>query len=112
MLMQMIPSADAIGQDDCEASRTIGARTFVTCAAFTHAATLGRAFRIGRLENEAREISRKMNDVLAWAAREFKDYAGRWQDITKTSRMKSRLRTVAGAYWRWSIIVLAHSTWF
>ena len=43
MLMQMIPSAEAIGQGDCEASRTIGARTFVTRAAFTHAATLSRA---------------------------------------------------------------------
>ena len=47
MLMQMIPSAEAIGQNDCEASRTIGARTFVTCVAFTHAATLSRAFGSG-----------------------------------------------------------------
>jgi hypothetical protein len=39
-LMQMIPSAEAIGQGDCEASRTTGARTFVTRMAFTHAATL------------------------------------------------------------------------
>jgi hypothetical protein len=43
MLMQMMPSAEAIGQDDREASRTIGARTFVTSAAFIHAATLSRA---------------------------------------------------------------------
>ena len=43
MLMQMIPSAEAIGQGDCEASRRIGARTFVTCAAFTHAAILRKA---------------------------------------------------------------------
>ena len=37
--MQMIPSAEAIGQGDCEASKTTGARTFVTRVAFTHAAT-------------------------------------------------------------------------
>ena len=41
--MQMIPSAEAIGQGDCEASKTIGARTFVTRVAFTHAATLCNA---------------------------------------------------------------------
>src|ERR1700751_27797 len=39
----MIPSADAIGQTDCDASTAMGARTFVTCATFTHAATLSRA---------------------------------------------------------------------
>ena len=43
MLMQMIPSADAIGQTECDASRAIGARTFVTSVAFTHAATLSWA---------------------------------------------------------------------
>ena len=43
MLMQMIPSAEAIGQGDCETSRTIGARTLVTRVAFTHAATLCKA---------------------------------------------------------------------
>jgi hypothetical protein len=43
MLMQMIALAEAIGQGDCEASRTIGARTFVTWASFTHAATLSSA---------------------------------------------------------------------
>ena len=32
--MQMIPSAEAIGQGDCEASKTIGVRTFVTRVAF------------------------------------------------------------------------------
>ena len=30
MLMQIIPSADAIGQTKCKASRAMGARTFVT----------------------------------------------------------------------------------
>ena len=39
MLMQMIPSAEAIGQGDCEASKTIGARTLVTRVAFAHAMT-------------------------------------------------------------------------
>jgi len=43
MLMQMIPLAEAIGQGDCEASKTIGARTFVTRVAFTYAATLCNA---------------------------------------------------------------------
>ena len=43
MLMQMIPSADAIGQTECDASRAMGWRTFVTPVAFTHAATLNRA---------------------------------------------------------------------
>ena len=41
--MQMIPSADAIGQTECDASRSMGARTFVTRVAFTHAAILSRA---------------------------------------------------------------------
>jgi len=40
MLMQMIPSAEAMGQCDCEVSKTTGARTFVTRVAFAHAATL------------------------------------------------------------------------
>ena len=48
MLMQMIPSADAIGQTECDASRAMGARTFVTPAAFTQAATLNRASGSGR----------------------------------------------------------------
>jgi len=43
MLMQMIPSAEAVGQGDCEASRTIGARTFAMSAASTHAETLRKA---------------------------------------------------------------------
>ena len=43
MLMQMIPSAEAIGPEDREVSRTIGARAFGRRAAFTHAATLSRA---------------------------------------------------------------------
>ena len=84
MLMQMIPSAEAIGQGDCETSRTVGARTLVTRVAFTHAATLCNASgSIGGLENETREISRKMNDVLARAACDFEGQALRRQDITK-----------------------------
>ena len=62
MLMQMIPSADAIGQTGLEASSAMGARTFVTPVAFAHAATLSRA---SWLENKAWEISRKMDDMLA-----------------------------------------------
>ena len=41
--MQMIPSADAIGQTECDVSSAIGARTFVTPVAFTQAATLSLA---------------------------------------------------------------------
>ena len=83
--MQMIPSAEAIGQGDCEASKTTGARTFVTRVAFTHAATLCNASgsRSEGWKTRTREISRKMNDVLARAACDFEDDALRRQDITK-----------------------------
>jgi hypothetical protein len=47
MLMQMIPSAEAIGQIDCEASRTSGARTFVMFVAFVHAQILRKASSSG-----------------------------------------------------------------
>jgi hypothetical protein len=40
-------------------------------------------FRIGRLESEAREISRKMNDVLTRAACDFEDDTRHRQDISK-----------------------------
>jgi hypothetical protein len=43
----------------------------------------GFRFRIGRLENEAREISRKMNDVLTRAARDFEDETRHRKDIAK-----------------------------
>jgi hypothetical protein len=43
MLMQRIPSADAIGQTGLDASSAMGARTFVAPVAFAHAATLSRA---------------------------------------------------------------------
>ena len=43
MLMQIIPSAEEIGQGDWEASRMTGGRTFVTRVAFTHADTLSKA---------------------------------------------------------------------
>src|ERR1700729_2708384 len=43
----------------------------------------GFRFRIGRLENEAREISRKMNDVLTRAACDFEDDTRHRQDIAK-----------------------------
>ena len=85
MLMQMIPSAEAIGQGDCEASRTIGARTFVTLCSLHPCGDTPQGVRlwIGRLESETGEISRKMNDVLARAACDFKDDARRRQDIAK-----------------------------
>jgi hypothetical protein len=43
MLMQMIASADAIGQTECDASRAMARPEFVTGVAFTHVATLTRA---------------------------------------------------------------------
>ena len=45
--MQMIPSADAIGQTECDASRARGAHTFVTRVAFIQPATLSRASSSG-----------------------------------------------------------------
>jgi hypothetical protein len=47
--MQMMPSAEATGQGDCEASRTTGAHTFVTRVAFTHAAILCKGFGLKEL---------------------------------------------------------------
>ena len=85
MLMQMIPSAEAIGQNDCEASRTIR-RTHIRDACSLQPCgdtQQGVRFRIGRLENESREISRKMNYMLAGAACDFKDDARRRQEIAK-----------------------------
>src|SRR5580692_10904295 len=43
----------------------------------------GFRFRIRRLENETREISRKMNDVLTRAACDFEDDTRHRQDIPK-----------------------------
>ena len=59
MLMQIIPSADAIGQTECKASRAMGARTFVTSVAFTHVATLRGS------GSESRKIFREMDEMLA-----------------------------------------------
>ena len=43
----------------------------------------GFRFRIGRLESETREISRKMNDVLTRAACDFEDDTRHRQDTAK-----------------------------
>src|SRR5580692_8230672 len=43
----------------------------------------GFRFRIGRLESETWEISRKMNDVLSRAACDFEDDTRHRQDISK-----------------------------
>ena len=85
MLIQMIPSAESIGQKDCDASRTIGSRTFVTFVAFVHAAILRKASGSGSegWKTRTREISRKMNDVLAGAACDFEDDTRRRQDAAK-----------------------------
>ena len=86
MLMQMIPSAEAIDQGGWEASRTIGARTFVTLCGLNPSGDTqqGFRFRIGRLErSETLEIFRKMNDVLTRAACDFENNARRRQNTTK-----------------------------
>ena len=84
MLMQMIPSAEAIGQGDCETSRTIGVSTFVTRVACTHPRrSPGFQFAIGRLEDEIGKASSEMDDVFARAAGDFEDDALCRQDITK-----------------------------
>ena len=61
------------------------------------------------MENETRKILGEMDDMLTGAACDFEDLAPSRQDLTKDTRMKSRLRSVAGAYWRWSLIFLTHS---
>ena len=43
MLMEMIPSADAIGQTECDAVQAMGVRTSEDARPSTHAATLSRA---------------------------------------------------------------------
>jgi hypothetical protein len=69
MLTQMTPSADAIGHTECDASRAMARRIRDACGVYPcgdpHE---GVRFRIGRLENESREISSEMDDVLARAA--------------------------------------------
>jgi hypothetical protein len=56
LLMQMIPSADAIGQTECDASKAMGAREFVTRMDFTDAKTLGRASGSGSEGWETRAL--------------------------------------------------------
>ena len=96
--MQIIPSAEAIGQGDWEASRTTGARTFVTRVAFAHAATLCNASgsRSEGWKTRLREISRKMNDVLARAACDFEDDALRRQHITKDTENEIAIAQCCG----------------
>ena len=85
MLMQMIPSADAIGQTGLDASSAMGARTFVTPVAFTQAATLSRASgsgsegwktRLGRFLAKWTICSPEPLAISRMTAR-------RWQDIAK-----------------------------
>jgi hypothetical protein len=85
MLMQMIPSAEAIGQIDRETSKARGARTFVTCVAFVHAAILCKASGSGSEGWKTRlgKFLAKMYDVLARAACNFEDDTRRRQDIAK-----------------------------
>ena len=111
MLMQMMRPTEAIGQRGCEASRTIGARTFVTPVSFTHAATLCKASGSGSEGWKTRpgRFSAKWTTCSPepLAISRISPLPGRTS--RRTSRMKSRLRSVAGAYWRWSLIFLTHS---
>ena len=111
--MQMMPSAEAIGQGDCEGVQD-NRRAHIRDLCILHPCgdtQQGFRFRIGRLENETREISRKMNDVLTRAACDFEDDTRHRQDISKDieneiaiADCRRRVLAVIGHF-------LAHSTW-
>ena len=109
--MQIIPSAEAIGQGDCETSRIIGARALVTREAFTHAAILCNASG-----SRSEGWKTRLGKFLAkWttcspeplAISRMTPFVGRTSRRTPT--MKSRLRSAAGAYWRGSFILCRSS---
>ena len=67
MLMQMIPSADAIGQTEMQSVQGNG-RAYIRDTCGLHPCGDAQpciGIRIGRLEDESGEISRKMDDMLA-----------------------------------------------
>lgn len=76
----------------------MGARIFVTRRGLylSGGTQQGAGFRIGRLENQSREVFREMDDMLVCAARDFKVDARHRQDIEN----EIAIRNVAGAYWR------------
>jgi hypothetical protein len=61
---------------------------------------------IGRLENEIREMSREMDDVLARTAGNFEDDAVRRQDITQDSENDVAIAQRCGGM----LAVVLHST--
>ena len=89
--MQIIPLAEAIGQGDCEASRTIGVRTFVNVHGL-HPRRDTLARRLGSRsegwKTRSGQIFGEANDVLARAAGDFKDRAPCRQDLTKDIKNK------------------------
>jgi hypothetical protein len=110
MLMQMIPSADAIGQTECDASNAMGAHIREVCGLYPSGHTQqGVRFRIGRLENESREMSRERRRCSPepLAISRMTPIIGRTP--RRTSRIKSPLRSAAGAYRRSSLIILTHA---
>jgi hypothetical protein len=79
-------AGDAIGETECDAFRAMGARTFVTRAAFTQAATLssasGSGSMLGKRDPE--------NERYARLSRlQFKDDTRHRRTSRRTSRMKS-----------------------
>ena len=98
MLMQMIPSADPIGQTECDASRAIGARTFVTRVAFTQAATLSRASGSGSegWKTRAGKCLAKWTTCSPEPLAISRTTPVLGKTSRRTSRMKSRLRNGAG----------------
>jgi hypothetical protein len=81
MLMQMIVSR----RDRPNRMQGVpgNARAHIRDTCGLHPFQPGIGIRIGWLENEVREISSKMNDVLARATCDLKDDSRHWQDIAK-----------------------------
>ena len=61
------------------------------------------------MENESREISGEMDDMLARALAISRMTPVLRTTSRRTTRMKSRLRIVAGAFWRSSLIFFTDS---
>ena len=97
MLMQMIPSAVAIGQGDCETSRTRGARTFVAPVAFTCRDPLQRVrLSIGGLEDEISGSFSQNGRRARPSRRDFEDDPLRRQDITKDAENETAIAQCCG----------------
>jgi hypothetical protein len=78
MLMQIIPSADAIGQTERKASN--GARTFVTPVAFTHLSRASGSGSEGWKTRRGRFLA-QWTTCSPEPLCDLKDNSRRWQDI-------------------------------